>query len=316
MPIKLIQSKSRMPESLQYNAWAPMKFDPFVVAAAETAIQVRSIVPLGLNYKITHISYVVSDFGTTFPSGGAFAAGKLAMNIVSGVGVYEGAGAASSYAYITLSGAFAANDKITITVAGVPYVYTVNARVAGSLQSVAADLTDFLNRQSLNGNFFGFNTLYRANSLGAEIVIQTLAYSTATPTFTVAVVTSATGAAVASGVTMIAGVAGALPVAPVSDTTNLGIVPSQVAAVGTALFPVDLVLPLFAAGQADVVGTVYALENFDANWPTLAEMTLRVVSDGTVGGNLNVILWGVPNDVHPMQPEEAATAFHLSQIVL
>jgi hypothetical protein len=320
MPIKLIQSKSRMPESLQYNAWAPLSFQPIQVnspSGVRASTLIQGIKPLGLNYKITHISYVMSDWvNAGLPTSGTFAAGKLAMNIVSGVGAYEGAGAASSYAYITLSGTFAANDKITITIAGVPYVYTVNARVAGSLQTVAAGLTDFLNRQSLNGNFFGFNTLYRANSLGAEIVIQTLAYSTATPTFTVAVMTSATGAAVASGATMIAGIAGALPVAPVSDTTNLGIVPSQVAAVGTALFPVDIVLPLFAGSQADVVGTVYALENFDANWPTLAEMTLRFTADGVVAGGLEVILWGVPNDVHPMQPEEAATAFHLSQIVL
>src|SRR5665213_1773250 len=68
MPIKLIQSKSRLPESLQYNAWAPLEFSPMVVPAvvqASTAIQ--GIKPLGLNYKITHISYVMSDFAVVPP---------------------------------------------------------------------------------------------------------------------------------------------------------------------------------------------------------------------------------------------------------
>jgi len=252
------------------------------------------------------------------PSGNNFAAGKLALNIVNGVGAYEGAGAASSYAYLTLGGTFVTGDKITVSILGIPYVYTVSARGV-SLQYIGQALTTSFNRQTLNstaaGIFPGFNTLYRANSLGAEVVIQTLAYSTATPSFTVST-NSVAGTVTASGATMVAGVAGALPGVPASDTTSIGIVPSQVGAVGTALFPVDIVLPLFNASQADLGGTIYAIENFDVNWPTLAEMTLRITADGVVAGGLNVILWGVPNDISPMMPEEANTAFHLSQIIL
>lgn len=315
MPIKQIQAKARMPEALQYNAWAPLKFDSFTHSAgASTSTAVRVMVPLGLNYKITHLSYILSNFSFAAPTGGLFAPGKMALNVVSGFAAYEGAGAASSYGYLGLTGNFAINDKITVTIAGVPYSYTVNGRTVVNTFAVASAVAESLNRNT------SFNALYRANSMGLEIVIQTLAYSVATPTFSAAVVTSNSGAiSSTSGATMVAGVAGALPVVPVSDTTSIGIVPSQTAAVGSALFPVDIVLPLFSVtGQtgADVVGTIYALENFDSNWPNLAQLTLRITTDGAVAGNLTVILWGVPNDIHPMQPEEAATAFHLSSFIL
>jgi hypothetical protein len=318
MPIKQIQAKARMPEALQYNAWAPIRLSTVVVpASAQTSTAIQAIIPLGLNYKITHISYVMSNFYTippAAPTGSHFVAGKMALNIVNGIGAYEGAGGSSSYGYLGLTGNFAINDKITVTIAGVPYSYTVSGRSVVNTFTVAASMAESLNRNT------AFNTLYRANSLGLEIVVQTLAYSTATPTFTASVVTSNSGAiSSTSGATMIAGVAGTLPGVPVSDTTSIGIVPSQTAAVGTALFPVDIILPLFSvSGQtgADVGGTLYALENFDVNWPTAAEMTLRITADGTVAGGLNVILWGVPNDIHPMMPEEASTAFHLSPLIL
>lgn len=312
---KLIQAKARMPEALQYNAWAPLKFDSFThTAGASTSTAVRVMVPLGLNYKITHLSYILSDFSAAAPGGGLFADGKMALNVVSGVGAYEGAGAASSYGAIALTGNFAVNDKITVNLAGVPYSYTVSGRSVVNTFTIASSMAESLNRNT------AFNALYRANSLGLEIVVQTLAYSTAVPAFSVTVVTTNSGSATAGS--MVAGVAGALPAVPVSDTTGIGIVPSQTAAVGSALFPVDIVLPYFTLGsvgattQANLTGTIYCLENFDANWPTLANLTLRLTTDGAVAGNLLVTLWGVPNDIHPMQPEESATAFHLSSFIL
>jgi hypothetical protein len=313
-----------MPDSLQYNAWAPIRVTPIIVpAAAQTTAAVQSINPLGLNYKITHISYTMSNFySATYgavPTGGHFAAGKMALNISSGVGAYEGAGAASSYAYFTLGGTFATNDKITVTILGIAYTFTVSARDS-SLQLVGQAFASNMNSQTLDTVtpyiYPGFNTLYRANSLGAEVVIQTLAYSTATPSITVSTTSVAGTITLGSGATMVAGVAGALPGVPQTDTTPIGIVPSLVAAAGSAVFPVDIVLPLFNASQADLGGTIYALENNDANWPTLAELTLRFSADGVVAGGLNVIVWGVPNDIHPEQSGESASPFKLSQLIL
>lgn len=289
-----------------------------VPASSQTSTAIQKIVPLGLNYKITHISYAMSNFHVIPPAapvGSTFAAGHLSLNIVSGVGAYEGTGAGSSYAYLTLGGTFLLNDTITVSIAGIPYVYTVSGRTAGNLQLIGQAMAESFNRQGINGIYPSFPSLYIANSLGAEVVIQTLAYSVATPTFTVST-SSIAGTVTASGSNMVAGVAGALPGVPLSDSTSIGIVPSQVAAPATALFPVNMVLPLFNSSQADVGGTIYALKNFDVNWPTLAELTVRITADGTVAGGLNIILWGVPNDIHPMQPEEAATAFHLSQLIL
>ena len=320
---KLIQAKNRMPDSLQYNAWAPLSFQPVIVpAGVQTSAAIQANKPLGLNYKITHISYVMSNFYTlppAAPTGAHFAAGKMTLNLASGIGAYEGAGAASSYAYFTLGGTFLTNDKITVTILGIAYTFTVSGRDS-SLQLVGQAFASSMNSQTLDTVtpyiYPGFNTLYRANSLGAEVVIQTLAYSTATPSITVSTTSVAGTVTLGSGATMVAGVAGALPGVPQTDTTPIGIVPSSVAAAGTAVFPVNIVLPLFAAGQADLVGTIYALENFDANWPTLAEMTLRMTTDAVVAGGLSVTIWGVPNDIHPDQTAESASAFKLAQLVL
>jgi len=167
-------------------------------------------------------------------------------------------------------------------------------------------MTASLNLQAMTGVNPAFSTLYRANSLGAEIVIQTIAYDTATPTFSVST-TSIAGTVVASGANMVTGVAGAKPVSPPLDTTNQGITPSLTATLGNALFPEDIILPLFNVSQADLVGEVYALENFDAFWPTGTELTLRITADGTVAGGLNVILWGVPMDLHYYLPGSVST---------
>jgi hypothetical protein len=102
------------------------------------------------------------------------------------------------------------------------------------------------------------------------------------------------------------------------DTTNQGVTPSLTAAPGDVLFPEDIILPLFDAGQADVVGEVYALESFDAFWPTGTELTLRITADGVVAGGLSVILWGVPYDLHYYLPGSSSTGigFHISNELL
>jgi hypothetical protein len=305
-----IRAKECNPQALLYGAWDSMQLQPMIVpAAAQTSDVVQAIKPLGLNFKITHISYALSNWEVVppaAPTGGHFVAGKIALNVVSGVAAYEGAAAASSYAFLTLGGTYQAGEKITVLIASVPYVYEVTGRAAANLTQLAANMAASLNLQAMTGVFPAFNTLYRANSLGAEIVIQTLAYSTATPAFSVST-TSIAGTVVASGAAMVAGVAGAKPISPVLDTTNQGITPSLTAVPGNALFPEDIILPMFNVSQADLVGEVYALESFDAFWPTGTELTLRITADGVVAGGLNVILWGVPYDLHYYLPGSVST---------
>lgn len=311
-----IRAKECNPQVLLYGAWAPISLSTVTVpATAQTSTAIQAIKPLGLNYKITHISYVMSNFEVippAVPTGGHFVAGKLGLNIVSGVAAYEGAGAASSYAYVTLAGVYNPGDVVAVVIAGVSYKGPVaSTRNAVNLTTFASAMAS-----SLNSNP-AFSLLYRANSLGAEFVIQTKAYSVATPTFSVST-TSTTGTATASGANMVAGVAGALPVLPVLDTTNQGITPSLTAVPGNAMFPVDIVLPLFNTSQADVVGEVFAIESYDAFWPMGTGLTLRLTADGVVAGGLSVTLWGVPEDLHYYLPGSLSTGegFHISSEIL
>ncbi len=297
MPTKVIQAKSRMPSTLQYNSWVAMAFESATLTASETSTAVVARFPLGLNTKITHISYVVS--GTP--------AGNLALNIVSNSGSYEGAGAASSKVTLTLGGTYVAGDTITYVIGGVSTTFMVTSRNAGNLQLTAASIASAFNRIS------PLNVTYRASSLGRVVVFQTLLYGTTTPTFTASKV-STSGTVATSGGTFTAGVAGANPAAPVGDSTKIGLVPSPTAAPLTALFPCNIEIPL--VGESEVTGTIYAVENFDAIFPSVSELTLRLVTDGSGAGTIKVVMYGVPVDNHPQQPAEAASYFHLNQTIL
>jgi hypothetical protein len=249
------------------------------------------------------------------PTGGNFAPGVMGFNIVMGPGSYEGAGASSSYAYATVGGVFQGGpfptpgDIINIVIAGVTYRVIMNSRFTPNLTLVAQGIVLELSQNA------AFTKLYKVNSLGAEFVVQTLAYSTETPSFSVNT-NSAFGTVTASGAAMVAGVAGNLPTQPVSDTTYYPGPPSLTAVQLNALFPVDIILPLFNASQADLAGCVYAIENFDAIWPTDAELTLRITTDGVVAGGLNVILWGVPVDNHRFLPATLPMGFQINSEVL
>lgn len=298
MPIKQIRSKSRLPQSLQYNAWAPVQYARI---ASNTTPSIVSQ-PLGLNTKIIAVPYFLEVTG----------AGLQFLNFVSGASTtgLGGSGGRSSYGFVDLGSTFAAGDTIGFSIAGVVYSTTVNARNTGSNAKVAAGVVTSLSYNT------AFNALYRANSLGGEIVIQTLAYATATPAFSVAVVTSASGTATANGANFVAGVAGTLPSQPVSDQTNNGIVPSGTAIVGNTLFPVDIILPGFTTANNKLTGVIYCYENFDAIWPAVSTLSL-VVGNPTSGTfATTATLMSTPMDNHPMQPEEAASVFRLSANIL
>lgn len=291
---KQISSKSRTPKSLCYNSWFPFQF-PALAPGNPT-----QYVSLGLNHKFTHLAYTIDPPGFT-------AGMNESINIVSGIPVAPSHN--TSYGWVDLGGTFAAGDTITVTVAGTSYVFKVSAR-DNTLQKVAAALVSFLMRNLV------FSASFIANSLGLEFVIQPLVYNAVTYPYSVLVV-SAAGTATAGGANMVAGTGVfASPSQPITDQTQNGIIPSPTAVTDNALFPVDIILPTFAAGQAGKSGVVYAYRNYDAIFPSASAVSLTQSTTSEGGGGGAFTLYSVPMDNHPMQPEEANTSFHLSQNVL
>lgn len=71
---------------------------------------------------------------------------------------------------------------------------------------------------------------------------------------------------------------------------------------------------LFAADQAvtmtdDTVTTLYNSVNPNVVWPAGSELTLRLTTNGSAAGNLQVRLITSPVDQNPMSPEQYAQAF-------
>jgi hypothetical protein len=250
------------------------------------------------------VSYVI---GGSPAGGGSF-------NIVSGAGSYETTGFAPS-GYIGLSGTFAIGDQISVTVGTLTKTYTVNVRTAGSNQMIAAGIAADINRTQ------PFGLPYVALSYGSEVVIHNIAYSTAGNTTAFAASTTSSGGTVSvSGATLSGGSAGVLPVTPALDNSNFpDPTPpfgqdSQTAVSGNALFPVDMALN-FTADVPAILYPVYP-KTFDAIWPAASELTLRLVTNGTAAGTLDVIVWAVPYDNHSAQPELSANYFLPSQTSL
>lgn len=303
---KIISAKQGNYQALGYNSWSHLDFG--TQAAPISGGNPVPFIPLGLNYKFTHLAYTVNN--------GFYAAGlNLVVNLRSGVvaaPVFN-----TSYGFFDLTGTFLPREKITLTVGGHVYQYTVNAR-ANTLAKVAAQMTFVLNTAPApNATTPAFNTLYIANSLGAEVVIQPLSYAAVTTAYSLAV-TSAAGHATAGGANMVVAVgSGTLPSQPVSDQTSQGISPSATAVAGNALFPVDIILPTFVAGQAGKTGTVFAHANFDAIWPINSTLTLTTVDNGSIQGVGGIFsLYGAPIDNHRYLPATLPEGFQLNSEIL
>lgn len=303
--MSILRAKDRTPSVVRYNSFFAV---PFSTGTASGLVSgATSYAPLGLNAKFTHVAYTVMP-GYTVGSGN--------LNVASG---YLATGSIptgkSSYGWLKLAGTYALNDSVTVTLAGISYPHSVTVRNVGSLQQLAASIAG-----AINGNQAA-SKLYVANSLGAEVVIQTLVYSTATPTFAVAV-SSTSGTVTTSGANMIAGVAGTLPTQPPADSTgtpnpSTGLiqVPSIAAAAGNCLFPVDMILPLFTTGHAGETGTIYARKNYDAIFPgpsTLSAYTVAGAGSATVA----LAAYGVPVDNNPTKPQDSNGIFVPSQFIL
>ena len=287
--MQVTNGRNRSNASIRYNCLTALRFPTVTLAASQASTVVQARLPLGVNFKVMSVSAVLS---------GSLAGSQLAINIVSGAGLTGNTGSAP-WGYVTIGGTYAIGDTITISLAGVPFTYTVNANNVNSDYAIAQQIAAAINLAQ------PFASQVFASGQGTLVVLALVAYNTTTPTLT-ASVNSAAGTAVASGATLTSGAAGTLPGQPVIDNP-LQTAPFNVAATGTTLFPIDA--PLFLVTDVPTVLYPTLNNNFDAIWPSFSELTLRTKTGTLVTGNLEVILWGVPYDVNPFMPQAATQAF-------
>lgn len=96
---------------------------------------------------------------------------------------------------------------------------------------------------------------------------------------------------------------------PVSDQQLIGIFPSATATNGNQLFAADQAITMTADSVQRFYPTV-----FDSIWPGGSELTLRLVTNGSAAGNLQVHLLVVPVDNTPNT--NPSTAFKPSATTL
>ena len=287
--MQVTNGRNRSNASIRYNGLTSMHFISTTLAASQASSVVQGRIPLAAHFKIMAVSAVLS---------GAVAGTQLAINISLGAGTYGSTGGAP-WGYVTLTGTFSVGDTITTTLAGTSYTYTVSPNVAGNNFAIAQRMASAINRLQ------PFASQVYATAQGTVVVISLVAYNTTTPTLT-ASDNSAAGVVTASGATLTNGSAGTLPNQPVIDNPNQT-APFNIAANGTALFPIDVPLIL----TADVPTVLYPIinNNFDAIWPPFSELTLRTVTGTGVTGMLDMRILGTCYDVNPFAPQSAARAF-------
>jgi hypothetical protein len=283
--MQVTTGKNRRPQSIGYNNLFALRLPLIALAASSVSTTVQSRIPLGVNVKVMAVSYVLDTA----------VAGTASLNIVQGAASYETAGAPPT-GTITLANTFLIGDSVTITVGGIDYKVTVTSRNAGNNQLLSADIAKGINRNN------PFGAAYVASSSDSKIYVINIAYATAgnSTTLTTSAV-SAAGTATASGGTLAGGSAGTLPTMPALDNSNITS-PSQTAAAGAALFPVDMPLNM----TADIPSMLYPIypKNFEAIFPVASEITVRLITNGAAAGNLTIVVWCVPYDVNFMNPEE------------
>lgn len=307
-PPKNFKAKGRHPNYIGYNNWMALPFQPVALAANMVTSAVSAVLPLGLHMKFTHLSVFLDQSGTT-PVTEA-----VRVNVVSGMGAYETG--TPSYGGFLLGGTFAAQtgvlygETVTLTIGGLVFVYPVTTRVTGSLTAMAADIADYLNTRAstlpnMGGTLFG--SLYRAAAYGPYVSFSPLLATAQTTAYTVAT-NSAAGTVTAQAGTLVAGAAGSAPVPATSDTTYIGLVPSTVASAGQALFAVDQTI-LTDAAQVSTIGNFYALDTYDSVFSSRSVITLRVATGTIEAGILRAVLYGMPQDIRPMEPQESNGVF-------
>lgn len=83
-----------------------------------------------------------------------------------------------------------------------------------------------------------------------------------------------------------------------SDTTPVGVVPSQTAGNGNTIFASDNAITM----TNDLVQTFYP-DNIDVIYPSNSQLTLRLATNGAAAGALDVTMYGTPFDNNTTNPE-------------
>lgn len=299
-----ITGKSSGPvNSVGYGSLIAVPFPAVTVGVSQVGTAVQARIPLGLNLKIMAVSFVMGGGST----------GSVKMNIVQGAGSYETAGSAP-VAGTVLSGTWAVGDVFSITVGSITKNFTVTSRTAGNNALLAGVTAEEINRF---GTFNTASTRFYCYSMGGLLAFSEIAYGTAgnSIAFGSAVVSSSAGVTSPSGATFSGGAAGTLPVMPPLDNSPVPAPPiPPLAADGNALFPVDLIL-LAADDNPSVLYPVVP-GNFEAIWPSGHELTLRLITDGSAAGTLNVVLWAMPVDANSTNPQNKVTWFQPAPDIL
>jgi hypothetical protein len=302
--MKVIRAKARRPSALGYNSLIAIPFDTVNMAGASN-VNAAAIIPLGLNVKIQAVSLGYSAAG---------AGSNVTMNIVSGVGAYETGGtAASNVLWITGSDDGAARTY-TVTIGGNAVVYSaaMNASTVTIMTGIAAAIT-------ANGPASALVTAVYSNVNGHDLVtITDKTPGTAGNAVTVTTATTSTGYILYVSPTQLfsspypladtlhGGANGVAPVLAPGDNTYLGVAPITVAATGNVLFAADQVMTPVANG----VQVFYAVDGFDSAFGSDTLLTLRLNdAGGNAAGTVKAILWCVPIDRFPYNPQDTSSLF-------
>ena len=294
--MQTIRSKNHTPDSLVFSALIPIQFDPITLAASEASSTVAARFPLPVGVKIIGLAAQLTGS----------LAGSCSVNIVDGEPAYEGATAALGYIYVSGSASPAGTDTITATINGTPI--TTAAQPSGTTKEVAANaLASAINSSgAVNGTV---NAVAAGYFNGAAVVtIYALTGGTAGNAVTLAA-SSNNGvqgqqsalSAVASGATLTGGLAaGGVPTLATTDSTEIGVVPSNTALPGQALFATDQALVM----NPNQVQNLYPVsDEFDAIFPKNSDLTVRVTTGAGTTGTLKIVALGQTFDQRPDKPQ-------------
>lgn len=238
-------------------------------------------------------SRVTTASGTVTASGSTLAGGTGSATATPGVGTATVGGT-------WLMGDTATTDTYSVNGGNHNVVYTVPSTGLTTAQ-IAAGIAAAVNADSTAA------VLVTASSSGSNVIFTTKPGQGYQPNYFnfSASHTSASGSYNGTG-QFYAVPSDYLPTMPALDNSNFTS-PPQVAAAGTALFPVDI--PVLSNAESSGIAYPVVPENYEAIWPAGSELTLRVFTSSNFSTVLDIILWCVPYDVHPMSPQDHVQYF-------
>lgn len=281
-----ISSKNACPKAIGYSGLMAIPFPTVTLNPNVPSNFAQARVPLAVPCRVVGVSVV----------GAAAPAGIVAINVVDGGAAYEPTGSAA-FGEATFSGTFSKGDVIGLTFGTATFTYNV-PQAFSSPAALAAAIAEEINFAESSGQGLGCFVY----SIGATLYCVNLVYGTAGNAIAFgATVVSATGSVAVSGATLSGGSGSGSPTTFVSHSNFL----YETAPVGSALFPVNLPIDFTAGHPAgEAAFTLYPVNpnTFNTIFDRNHELTLRMTTDGSGSGDLNVVLWAVPVDTNYTNP--------------